>query len=276
MTAADSQAIRGTGVGSSIAVSRRPCIRISQFVESCCGDGFAGAQQMFQQALAVTQPTSNRSVSAYALFGLGNILVKEANFAAARKVYSESLAMRNEIGEKATAAESRLALADLTIAEGYPADAESSAREARDKFRKENQADDELIAGSVLAKSLLEQGRFADAELAVEGASSLAARSQNRGVGLRFAITAARVSAAAGKLDQAKSTLAGALGDATKNGYLGYEFEARLALGAIETKSNKGGVGHEHLRQLALAARSKDFRLIARDALAATHDDPFN
>ena len=94
------------------------------------------------------------------------------------------------------AAESRLALADLTIAEGRPADAESSAREARDQFRKENQADDELVAGSVLAKSLLEQGRFADAQLAVEGASTLAARSQNRGVSLRFAITAARVSAA--------------------------------------------------------------------------------
>jgi DNA-binding winged helix-turn-helix (wHTH) protein/tetratricopeptide (TPR) repeat protein/TolB-like protein len=137
----------------------------------------AGAQQMFQQALAVTQPTGNGSVSAYALFGLGNILVKEAHFVAARKAYSESLAMRNETGEKATAAESRLALADLTIAEGRPAEAESSAREARDQFRQEDQADDELIAGSVLAKSLLEQGRFADAQLAVERASTLAAKS---------------------------------------------------------------------------------------------------
>jgi hypothetical protein len=95
-------------------------------------------------------------------------------------------------------------------------------------------------------------------------------------VSLKFAITAARVSAAAGKLDQAKSTLVGALGDATKNGYLGYEFEARLALGAIETKSSKGSGGHEHLRQLARAAGAKDFRLIARDALEAAGDDPFN
>lgn len=63
----------------------------------------------------------------------------------------------------------------------------------------------ELIAGSVLAKSLLEQARFADAQLAVESASALASKSQNRSVSLKFAITAARVSAAAGKLDQAKS-----------------------------------------------------------------------
>jgi DNA-binding winged helix-turn-helix (wHTH) protein/tetratricopeptide (TPR) repeat protein/TolB-like protein len=236
----------------------------------------AGAKQMFQLALAVTQPTSNRSVSAYALSGLGDVLVKEADFAAARRVLSESLAVRNEIGEKATAAESRLALADLTIAEGRPADAENSAREARDQFRQENQADNELIAGSVLAKSLLEQGRFADAQLAVESASTLAAKSQNRGVSLRFAITAARVTAAVGKLDPAKSSLVGTLGDATKSGYLGHEFEARLALGAIEMKSNKGSVGHEHLRQLARAARSKEFRLIARDALAAAGDHPFN
>jgi DNA-binding winged helix-turn-helix (wHTH) protein/tetratricopeptide (TPR) repeat protein/TolB-like protein len=236
----------------------------------------AGAEEMFQQALAVTQPTGNKSVSAYALFGLGDILVKEANFAAARKDYSESLAMRNEIGENATAAESRLALADLTIAEGRPADAESSAREARDQFRKENQADDELIAGSVLAKSLLEQGRFADAQLAVESASTLAAKSQNRGVSLRFAITAARVSAAVGKMDQAKSSLADTLGDATKKGYLGYQLEARLAMGRIEMKADNGRKGIEHLRELARTAKSKNFGLIARDALAVAGDHPFN
>jgi DNA-binding winged helix-turn-helix (wHTH) protein/tetratricopeptide (TPR) repeat protein len=236
----------------------------------------AGAQQMFQQALAVTQPTGNGSVSAYALFGLGNILVKEAHFVAARKAYSESLAMRNETGEKATAAESRLALADLTIAEGRPAEAESSAREARDQFRQEDQADDELIAGSVLAKSLLEQGRFADAQLAVERASTLAAKSQNRGVSLRFAITAASVLAATGKMDQAKSSLVGALGDATKKGYLGYQLDARLALGKIEMKADKGSMGREHLRELARIAKSKEFGLIARHALAAAGDHSFN
>jgi DNA-binding winged helix-turn-helix (wHTH) protein/tetratricopeptide (TPR) repeat protein len=235
-----------------------------------------GAQQMFQQALAVTQPTGNRSVSAYALFGLGDILAKQAKFAEARKAYTESLATRNEIGEKATAAESRLALADLTIAEGRPADAESSAREARDQFRKENQADDELIAGSVLAKSLLEQNRFADAQLAIESASALAAKSQNRGVSLRFAITAARVSAAAGRMDQAKSSLVDALGEATKKGYLGYQLEAQLAMGRIEMKADKGRIGIEHLRELARTAKSKDFGLIARDALAAAGDHPFN
>jgi DNA-binding winged helix-turn-helix (wHTH) protein/tetratricopeptide (TPR) repeat protein/TolB-like protein len=229
----------------------------------------AGAQQMFQQALAVTQPTGNRSVSAYALFGLGDILAKQAKLAAARRAYSESLAMRNEIGETATAAESRLALADLTIAEGRPADAESSARKARDEFRQENQADDELIATSLLAKSLLGQDRFADAQLVIETASTLAAKSQNRGVSLRFAITAARVSAAVGKMDQAKSSLIDALGDATKKGYVGYQLEARLAIGKIEMKADKGSKGREHLRELARIAKSKDFGLIARDALAA-------
>jgi DNA-binding winged helix-turn-helix (wHTH) protein/tetratricopeptide (TPR) repeat protein/TolB-like protein len=236
----------------------------------------AGAQQMFQQALAVTQPTGNRSVSAYALFGLGDILAKQEKFAEARKAYNESLTMRNQIGEKATAAESRLALADLTIAEGRPAEAESSAREVRDQFRDENQADDELIAGSVLAKSLLEQNRFADAQLAIESASALAAKSQNRGVSLRFAITAARVSASAGKVDQAKSSLVDALREASQKGYLGYQLEARLAMGKIEMKADSGRIGIEHLRALARTAKSKDFRLIARDALAAAGDHPFN
>jgi tetratricopeptide (TPR) repeat protein len=236
----------------------------------------SGAKQMFDQALAVTRPTNNRSVSAYALTGLGDVLAKEADFVGARTAYSESLAMRNEIGEKATAAESRLALADLTIAEGRPRDAENSAREARDEFLHESQADDALIANSVLAKSLLEQGRVADAQQIIDSASALAAKSQNRGVSLRFAIAAARVSAATGKVDQAKSSLAGVLGDAVKYGYLGYELEARLAQGAIEAKSNNGNVGREHLRELARIAGSKDFGLIARDALAAAHEGPSN
>jgi DNA-binding winged helix-turn-helix (wHTH) protein/tetratricopeptide (TPR) repeat protein len=236
----------------------------------------ADAEQMFQQTLAITQPTDNRSVSAYALFGVGDILAKQAKFAAARKAFSESLAMRNEIGEKATAAESRLALADLTIAEGRPAEAESSAREARDQFHRENQADDELIASSLLAKSLLEQDRFADAQLAIESASTLAAKSQNRGVSLRFAITAARVSAAAGKMDQAKSSLVDALGEATKKGYLGYQLEARLAMGKIEMKADNGRLGIVHLREVARTAKSKDFGLIARDASAAAGERPFD
>ncbi len=236
----------------------------------------ADAEGMFQQTLAITQPTGNRSVSAYALFGVGDILAKQAKFAAARKAFSESLAMRNEIGEKATAAESRLALADLTIAEGRPAEAESSAREARDQFHRENQADDELIASSLLAKSLLEQDRFADAQLAIESASTLAAKSQNRGVSLRFAITAARVSAAAGKMDQAKSSLVDALGEATKKGYLGYQLEARLAMGKIEMKVDNGRLGIVHLREVARTAKSKDFGLIARDASAAAGERPFD
>jgi eukaryotic-like serine/threonine-protein kinase len=236
----------------------------------------ADAEQMFQQTLAITQPAGNRSVSAYALFGVGDILAKQAKFAAARKAFSESLAMRNEIGEKATAAESRLALADLTIAEGRPAEAEGSAREARDQFHRENQADDELIASSLLAKSFLEQDRFADAQLAIESASTLAAKSQNRGVSLRFAITAARVSAAAGKMDLAKSSLVDALGEATKKGYLGYQLEARLAMGKIEMKADNGHLGIGHLRELARTAKSKDFGLIARDASAAAGDRPFN
>ena len=236
----------------------------------------ATAKQRFQQALAISQLSNDKSVSAYVLAYLGDTLSKEGDFPAARKAFDESLAMRNEIGEKATAAESRVALADLAIEEKRPTDAEKAVREARETFRQENQADDELVAVGVLARSLLQQGRLADAQAAIESASTLAAKSQNRGVSLRFAIIAARVSAAAGKIDQAKSSLVDALGDATKKGYLGYQLEARLAMGEIEMKADNGGVGREHLRELARVAKSKNFGLIARDASAAAGDHPFN
>jgi DNA-binding winged helix-turn-helix (wHTH) protein/tetratricopeptide (TPR) repeat protein/TolB-like protein len=230
------------------------------------------AKKTFGEALAITRPTHNKSVSAEALLGLGATLLREGDPTAARTAYGDSLALRNEIGEKAGISETRVALAELAIEEGHPADAAESAREARKEFHEEKQSDDELIASAVLAKALLVQSQAGEAQKVVDGAAALHAKCQNRGVSLKFAITAARVNAASGKLVEAKSGLQQALRQATETGSLPYELEARLALATIEMNSGNATSGQGHLRELARSAASKGFRAIARDALAAAGD----
>jgi hypothetical protein len=160
-------------------------------------------------------------------------------------------------------------LADLAIEEGHAADAETPALETKDEFRQEGQADDELIAAAVLAKALLAEGKAEKAKAIIDNSSPLAAKNQNRGVALKFAITAARVTASSANQSLAKSNLEAALAEAAKDGFVGYQFEARLALCEIEMRSDKKTVGQDHLRELARAASSKGFGLIAPGALTA-------
>jgi DNA-binding winged helix-turn-helix (wHTH) protein/tetratricopeptide (TPR) repeat protein len=234
------------------------------------------AKLRLQQALAITQAINDRSVSAYVLCYLGDGLVKERDFSAARNAYEQSLAIRNEIGEKASAAEARIGLADLAIEEGHAADAEKPAVEARSEFHEEGQADDELIAGAVLAKALLAQGRSADAKAIVDSSSTLAAKSQNRGVNLKFAIVAARVHAAnADSAMRAKASLEAlrnlqsSLAEAQRLGFFGLELDARLAMGEIEMKCGRSGAGSKRLAELEKIAQAKGYALIARKAVAA-------
>jgi hypothetical protein len=58
---------------------------------------------------------------------------------------------------------------------------------------------------------------------------------------------------------------------ASKHKYFGYQLEARLALGEIETGAGKIAAGRARLTALQKDAAAKGFLLIARKA-ARTHD----
>ena len=81
-----------------------------------------------------------------------------------------------------------------------------------------------------------------------------------------------RVKAALGKNAPAATELESVFAGASKHKYLGYQLEARLALGEIETESGKIAAGHAHLTALQKDAAAKGFLLIARKA-ARTHDE---
>ncbi|MBZ5706175.1 MAG: tetratricopeptide repeat protein [Acidobacteriia bacterium] len=223
----------------------------------------------FRQAKATGEEIDSKNAIAYVLTGQGDVFVDQGDLAAARKAYEESLALRNQAGEKQAAAETQVALAQLAIEEGHAADAEAPARDCKEQFHREQQADDELAASVVLIQSLLTQSKHADAQKEMEDTQPLAAKSQNRFVRLQYALASARVMLMSDHPELSRRSLDQIVQEARGHGYVGVEFEAQLALAELSRKTGHYGAAQTQLAALEKAARAKGFGLIARKASAA-------
>ena len=156
---------------------------------------------------------------AYALFGLGEVLAREAKLPEARKSHEEALALREKLGEKGTAAESRLALAILALEQGDRAKAVDLAGQAAAELERQGSTDGQALALAVAGK-----GREALALL--EGSQDLRAR------------LAVQVRTAASRKD-----LEEVLDQATRAGFTEIRLEAGLALGrsTVEKEAREKG-----------------------------------
>src|SRR5262249_31945766 len=144
------------------------------------------------------------------------------------------------------------------------------ARKAAEDFRSLKARDNEAWAQAVLAEALLAEGKAADARRAIEQAAAWGAKSQDLSVRLTFTTAAARVRAASGQpedLAAAMTSLQTVVEDASKAGFVGFQLEARLALGELELKSGKAEQGRKRLQALAQEAAAKSFLLIACKAV---------
>ena len=89
---------------------------------------------------------------------------------------------------------------------------------------------------------------------------------------MQWAMISALVRALSGaSVDRASvgRNLDATLAEATKLGFVPYQYQARLALGEMEMKFGQTTAGHAHLAALEKDARAKGFLLIARKAAAA-------
>jgi hypothetical protein len=114
-------------------------------------------------------------------------------------------------------------------------------------------------------------GRPSDAQKEIDAGKTLLTKSQDLETHFQLGIVASRVEAALGKNASAANDLESVLAGASKHKYLGYQLEARLALGEIETGSGKIAAGNARLTALQKDAAAKGFLLIARKA-ARAHD----
>ncbi|MFI5058330.1 MAG: tetratricopeptide repeat protein [Candidatus Acidiferrales bacterium] len=227
------------------------------------------ARKMYDQSLALARESETKSAVGLALQNIGGVLQAQGDFDGAKKVYEESLATRKAIGDEGGVLDCRLALATLSIEEGDPAAAESTAREAAAKFRKDKASLGEAGALATLAQSFLRQRKIREAETTIDKASQLTAKSQQSELRTPILIMAARIHGASGKATTASKDLEAILNEETALGNVSLQFEARLALGEIEMRVGEGAAGRSRLASLEKDATAKGFLLVARKAHAA-------
>jgi hypothetical protein len=118
----------------------------------------------------------------------------------------------------------------------------------------------------------LEQGKVKEAQQEVAAADVLARASQQRAARLGYSIVSARAEAASGErtaAERAARRLQGTVDEAEQEGFLGYQLEARLALGEIESNAVRSGGARVSLDKLEKDARAGGFETIARNAARA-------
>ncbi len=227
------------------------------------------AKKDLQESLEVCLRLGDKSKAAFDLAGLGKTLRAEGDMDGARRYDTRALTVFEEIGDRSSTAQAQLALAELLIDGGNATAAVKQVREAADEFRKEKEADSEAIADAILARGLLAEAKTAEARHAIEQANSALSRSDRQDAKLLLAITAAQVRAASGHAAderQASSMMERVLSEARRSGFVNYEFEARLALAALEMRSGNNSTGRVHLLQLQREATARGFGRIAREA----------
>ena len=231
------------------------------------------ARKMHEEALAINREILDAVGIAYDTFRLGKVCAAKGDLFAARQRYEEALAAQTQLGEAAAAAQTRVELALVDLIEGRSERAETQARQAEEVLRNEGWSDQAALAGAVLVRSLLAQGRLAEARRMMTRLE--AGESQDRRVRLLTAITAARLRAASPQAALAAvADLDAVAADAQGQGYLEEHFEARLAAGEIEAAFGNATEAAERLAALANEASRRGFGQIARQAEAVQGRTP--
>ncbi len=147
-------------------------------------------------------------------------------------------------------------------------DAEATTRKCKEQFHQQQQADDELIASVVLTRTLLAQGKQADAKTEVVASAPLASKNQNRLVGLQFSLASARVALASDQPQPSRPQLEQVIQDAKAHGFLEIEWEAMLSLAELEKKTGHLAAAQSQFASLARDAHMRGLDLIAHKAAA--------
>jgi DNA-binding winged helix-turn-helix (wHTH) protein/tetratricopeptide (TPR) repeat protein len=228
----------------------------------------AEAARALNQALGIDREIGSRPESADVLAWSGRVRMAQGKLDDARQSYRQAVEVWNEIGNRTYTAKYGLRLAELSIETGGPSAAEEPIRQDLEVFKEEKRADDELECHILLAEVLLGNQKPREAQHEIDEGVALVARTQNRASRLEFSIVAARVRAAAGSeadLRAARKLLDQAQAAAVRDGFLGYDLEARLALGEIALQAGQASAG-ARLEAVERDATAKGFGLIARKA----------
>jgi DNA-binding winged helix-turn-helix (wHTH) protein/tetratricopeptide (TPR) repeat protein len=216
------------------------------------------AARSLEEALEADRRTGEKGEMADALAWSGVVQMASGDAAGARRFIENSLRTWGEMGE-GYGARTRLVLAELELDSGNSASAESQVKECLT-------AKSSLPAANVLmARVLLTEGKLTEARSQIQLAAPLATSSQSRVQRLAFAVAAAPIT---GRTDPgaAIKQLEAAESEAVAHGFIGWRFEAQLALGEIEMNAGRRAAGLSRLRKLENDARAKGFNALSEKA----------
>jgi tetratricopeptide (TPR) repeat protein/DNA-binding winged helix-turn-helix (wHTH) protein len=226
----------------------------------------SGAEKELDDAVALSGQIDAKRERASATNGLAGVFAARGDLKRAREKYEEALRLRTEMNEKGAVAETQLGIARLELQEERLEEAVAKARQAAAEFQREKEEEEEAAATIVLADCLLRQGKSSEAQSAMERVRELTPKIEDRDTRLFVAITAARLRGLTGNTGDALTELRSELAEARRFGYLGYEFQARLALGEIGMREGKVSEGHAALKALKADAAAKRFGSIVNEA----------
>jgi len=225
-----------------------------------------GAFANYAKGEEVAKKIDDKSALAYISIGRGDALTQAGKFDEARESYDQALALRKELGEKQLVGETEVSLARLAIYEGKVADAEGLLRNCKEQFHQDQQSDDELDTDTVLIEAFILESRYQDAAKQIRESQSLAKKSANEILRIRFDLVTALDDLRVGQLEAGRTLLKDVLRKTHSDHLLGIEFETRLGIAELESKSGERSKADEDLRVLEKDARAKGFDLIAANA----------
>jgi class 3 adenylate cyclase/tetratricopeptide (TPR) repeat protein len=221
------------------------------------------AEKEVRRALGISQDSHLQSTTAFALNSLGDIEMVKGNFVEARKDYESAMKLFTESGDQPSIAVARLSLAKMTLEEGKITEAETLARQAIEEFQADKLSDNEADARNTLARCFISEGKLTDAQGEIESATKIAV--QDVAIKISLAITAARIKARNGKIEEARRDLNSRLTETKARNLVGLQFETRLALAEIEAASDSKSKP-AFLAALENDARNSGYMLMASKA----------
>ncbi|HEY6184592.1 MAG TPA: tetratricopeptide repeat protein [Terriglobales bacterium] len=226
-----------------------------------------GALQCYERAYKIDQETGYKRGFGFVLSGWGRVLMEEDRLPEARSKLEEALKIRKEMGSAAFVGDSLLALAQLAFEEGRPAEAEKLAQESVSDFARVKSVEDEATANAFLARVLLTEQKLPEARTAVD----LAVAHKSTSFQSRFdsQLAGALFQSASGKSAGASKQLEVIIDEAKKLNFTGYEFDARLELGRIQTRTGQTAAGKAQLVSLGSEAKARSYFLIANKSISA-------
>jgi class 3 adenylate cyclase/tetratricopeptide (TPR) repeat protein len=218
------------------------------------------AQRDVAQGLDIARKARLKNEELGGLSTLGDIQMAQGNLGAARKSYEDGLKSSLQAGDQGNAAASRLGLAKLALETGDAATAEMQSRQAVQTFREYSLVDSEGDALNTLARALIERGKPDDARMQIDAAGGIGLRDEV--VKLSLSVTAAKLDAKAGNVQEAARSLDYSLSEAERMKLNKLQLEIRLAKVEIDPSVHDDGT-EPQLMAMEQDARSRGYSLIA-------------